>query len=97
MQTQKMLARPLVTRYWRLLAVSVGLILLAITILLVSRATIHHESARQVLPQAVTAVDLLALKEARAEALEPVETRALPRPVTAADLLALKEARAETR
>jgi hypothetical protein len=97
MQTQPTFAHRLHTRRWTLLALAAGLILLAAVAFVVSGTAQPGDSAQRALPQAVTAADLLLLKEARAEALEPVVARALPQAVTAADLLLLKEARAEER
>jgi hypothetical protein len=48
-------------------------------------------------PDPVTRAELLALKEARAEASALAVTLTLPQPVTAADLATLKESRADER
>jgi hypothetical protein len=96
MQTQLTLTQQLYARRWTLLALVAGLIFLAAVAFIVSGTAQPGEAAQHALPQAVTAADLLLLKEARAEAQGPV-VRPLPQAVTAADLLLLKEARAEVR
>lgn len=79
--------------HWSYLPLLIGLLLSALLAIALTLTLFWQEAPSARLAQAVTAADLVALKEARLEASEAFAFPALPRPVTAAGLVALKENR----